>query len=235
MVRSDISKTCTVGSRSSLFNCYPQRRRKLFSQPEQVSNLAFNRKSVPNTMSSKLENQASSEGSMFGFLRRQFERPTTLARRDRPQRAGRNHYWWQLGARLRSIAAIPQARALAPRSGRPLAGQGRRRRGEAASRVFRGHSLHLAARHGVLRLCPVIRRKVPGAPSHRHCRAQRRHSKPSFTTVAGTGHETMLQVNYFATALLTVLLLPVLKSKKASSGATGPPTLSLVGSDLAYM
>lgn len=57
--------------------------------------------------------------------------------------------------------------------------------------------------------------------------------KPSFTTVAGTGHETTMQVNYLSTVLLAILLLPVLRSKKAS-GSARPPVLSIVGSDLAY-
>lgn len=57
--------------------------------------------------------------------------------------------------------------------------------------------------------------------------------KPSYITVAETGHETMMQVNYLSTILLAILLLPVLKSNKASS-ATRPPVISLVGSDLAY-
>lgn len=57
--------------------------------------------------------------------------------------------------------------------------------------------------------------------------------KPSFTTVADTGHETTMQVNYLSTMLLAILLLPVLKSKK-TAGSARPPVLSLVGSDLSY-
>lgn len=57
--------------------------------------------------------------------------------------------------------------------------------------------------------------------------------KISFTTEPSTGHEVSLQVNYLSTALLSILLLPVLKEKKAS-GAERPPVLSIVGSDLAY-
>jgi NAD(P)-dependent dehydrogenase (short-subunit alcohol dehydrogenase family) len=55
--------------------------------------------------------------------------------------------------------------------------------------------------------------------------------KISYTTVPATGHEISLQVNYLSTELLAVLLLPVLKSKKATKK---PPVLSIVGSDLAY-
>lgn len=56
---------------------------------------------------------------------------------------------------------------------------------------------------------------------------------PSYTTVPATGHELTLQVNYLSTALLTLLLVPVLKSKRAP-GATRPPVLSVVSSDAAY-
>ncbi|OTB10572.1 hypothetical protein K445DRAFT_341462 [Daldinia sp. EC12] len=57
--------------------------------------------------------------------------------------------------------------------------------------------------------------------------------KMAHTTVSATGHEITVQVNYLSTALLSILLLPVLKSKKIA-GAQKPPVLSIVGSDLAY-
>ncbi|KAH7323178.1 hypothetical protein B0I35DRAFT_477061 [Stachybotrys elegans] len=56
--------------------------------------------------------------------------------------------------------------------------------------------------------------------------------KQTFSIVASTGHESSLQANYLSTALLAILLLPVLKAKKSASGV---PVLSLVGSDTAYM
>lgn len=56
---------------------------------------------------------------------------------------------------------------------------------------------------------------------------------PSYTTVPATGHELTVQVNYLSTALLTLLLVPVLKSKRAP-GANRPPVLSVVSSDAAY-
>lgn len=55
----------------------------------------------------------------------------------------------------------------------------------------------------------------------------------SFRTVPGTGHEYTMQIDYLSTALLALLLVPVLKSKKAP-GATKPPVLTIVGSDAAY-
>ncbi|KAG9496327.1 hypothetical protein J7337_012913 [Fusarium musae] len=56
--------------------------------------------------------------------------------------------------------------------------------------------------------------------------------KPSFTR-ASTGHELTMQVVYLSTALLTILLLPILKAKRTAVGAR-PPVIIVVGSDLAY-
>ncbi|KAF5602546.1 short-chain dehydrogenase reductase family [Fusarium pseudocircinatum] len=56
--------------------------------------------------------------------------------------------------------------------------------------------------------------------------------KPSFTR-ASTGHELTTQVAYLSTALLTTLLLPVLKAKSTGAGVR-PPVITVVGSDLAY-
>lgn len=47
-------------------------------------------------------------------------------------------------------------------------------------------------------------------------------------TLSKTGHEMDIQVNYLSTILLTILLLPVLKSKHV--GSTAPPHLTLVSS-----
>ncbi|KAH6603854.1 hypothetical protein Trco_007300 [Trichoderma cornu-damae] len=58
--------------------------------------------------------------------------------------------------------------------------------------------------------------------------------KTPFTVVRATGNEMTLQVNYLSTALLAILLLPILKANRAA-GASRPPVLSLVGSDLMYI
>ncbi|XXG96248.1 hypothetical protein Hte_002529 [Hypoxylon texense] len=54
-----------------------------------------------------------------------------------------------------------------------------------------------------------------------------------FKALETTQHELGLQVNYFSTALLAILLLPILKSKKAPSSVL-PPRLSIVTSDTIY-
>lgn len=54
-----------------------------------------------------------------------------------------------------------------------------------------------------------------------------------YTTAVETGHELTLQVNYLSTALLAMLLIPILKAKKIA-GATRPPVISIIGPDTAY-
>ena len=54
-----------------------------------------------------------------------------------------------------------------------------------------------------------------------------------FTTIPATGHEETVQVNHFSTALLTILLLPILKQKGKSMGH--PPRLTLVNSVMAHL
>jgi NAD(P)-dependent dehydrogenase (short-subunit alcohol dehydrogenase family) len=55
----------------------------------------------------------------------------------------------------------------------------------------------------------------------------------TYTTVPVTKHEITMQVNYLSTALLAILLLPLLRAKRAAR-ATRPPVLTIVGSDAAY-
>lgn len=54
--------------------------------------------------------------------------------------------------------------------------------------------------------------------------------KTKFQTSAETGHEETIQVNYLSTALLSVLLLPILKRKAVS----GPGRLTIIGTGLAF-
>ncbi|MCJ1403244.1 hypothetical protein MMC11_006467 [Xylographa trunciseda] len=57
-------------------------------------------------------------------------------------------------------------------------------------------------------------------------------SPMDFATIPATGHERTIQVNHLGTALLTILLLPVLKSK--SKGQT-PPRLTVINSVTAHL
>jgi NAD(P)-dependent dehydrogenase (short-subunit alcohol dehydrogenase family) len=54
--------------------------------------------------------------------------------------------------------------------------------------------------------------------------------KVNMTFDAATGYEEAVQVNYVSTALLTILLLPILKAKKSG---TAPGRLTIVSSDTA--
>ncbi|KAJ5803992.1 uncharacterized protein N7518_000295 [Penicillium psychrosexuale] len=48
---------------------------------------------------------------------------------------------------------------------------------------------------------------------------------------AKTGHDEMIQVNYLSTALLAILLLPIVKEKRAAQG--GPSRITIVSSEVA--
>jgi NAD(P)-dependent dehydrogenase (short-subunit alcohol dehydrogenase family) len=54
-----------------------------------------------------------------------------------------------------------------------------------------------------------------------------------FATVPATGHEMVVQINHISTSLLTILLLPILQSKKRSS--TDPVRLTIVNSLTAHL
>ncbi|KAI0755123.1 putative short-chain dehydrogenase/reductase family protein [Daedaleopsis nitida] len=57
----------------------------------------------------------------------------------------------------------------------------------------------------------------------------------AFHTVERTGHEESLQVNHWSTALLSILLLPVLKRKRLANASPTPPTLVAVNSVMAHL
>ncbi|KAM0563162.1 hypothetical protein ACHAPJ_000878 [Fusarium lateritium] len=57
-------------------------------------------------------------------------------------------------------------------------------------------------------------------------------SPTNFNIVPSTGHEVGVQVNHFSTALLTTLLIPILKTKKTGHG---PPRLTTVNSLTAHL
>lgn len=55
--------------------------------------------------------------------------------------------------------------------------------------------------------------------------------QPSFECAAGTGNEHTFQINYLSTALIALVLMPILRKK---SQAQTPARLSIIGSDTAY-
>ena len=56
--------------------------------------------------------------------------------------------------------------------------------------------------------------------------------KLAFNTIPSTGHEETLQVNYLSTILLALLLLPILKAKRAANPNNEPAHLTLVSAAL---
>ncbi|KAJ4316250.1 hypothetical protein N0V84_007960 [Fusarium piperis] len=56
-------------------------------------------------------------------------------------------------------------------------------------------------------------------------------NRPRFERAEETKHEMTFQINYLSTALLALLLVPILKEKR---GTSSPGRLALVGSDMAY-
>lgn len=56
-------------------------------------------------------------------------------------------------------------------------------------------------------------------------------SRPGFERSEESKHEMTHQINYLSTALLAILLIPVLKKKR---GTSGPAHLGIVGSDMSY-
>lgn len=57
-------------------------------------------------------------------------------------------------------------------------------------------------------------------------------SPAKFETAAATGHEKAIQVNFLSTILLTILLLPVLKSKSKDQN---PPRITVVNSIMSHL
>ncbi|EGU89177.1 hypothetical protein FOPG_15887 [Fusarium oxysporum f. sp. conglutinans race 2 54008] len=55
--------------------------------------------------------------------------------------------------------------------------------------------------------------------------------QPNYERAEETGHETIFQINYLSTALLALVIIPILREKR---GTTSPARLSLVGSDTSY-
>ncbi|RYP51124.1 hypothetical protein DL768_003471 [Monosporascus sp. mg162] len=58
-------------------------------------------------------------------------------------------------------------------------------------------------------------------------------AKPSYAPVPETGYEVTLQVSYLSTALLGILLLPILRAQKVTN-APRPPVLTIMGSGMMH-
>lgn len=185
-------------------------------------------------MSAKLENQASSEAAFMSFVKRQWTKPKTLPENIQLTNqvaivTGSNsglgfeacRQLLQLGLAHLILAVRSQAR------------------GDAAAKTLRSEFSEATLSVWLLEMesyesIQAITQRCESLPRIDIAILNAGVQKPSFTTVAATGHEMTMQVDYLSTMLLAILLLPVLRTKKAASFPK-TPVLSIVGSDMAYM
>lgn len=185
-------------------------------------------------MSDKLGSQASSEASPLAFFKRQFLKPKALPR----------------DIQLRGKVAIVTGASsgLGLEAARQLLKLGlahlvlavrSQARGDAAAEKLRSEfpgatvSISLLDMESYASIQAFVARCQETLPRIDIMILNAGVQKYAFTTVAETGHETTIQINYLSTMLLAILILPVMKSKNGPD-ATRSPVLSFVGSDLAY-
>lgn len=189
---------------------------------------------VPAYQSAGLENRTSSESSALGFLRRQFSKPKPL-----PSSTSLNDQVVIITGSSTGLGFEAARKFLKLGISHLVMAVRSQKRGDAAAEKLRGEFPKPT-------LCVwLLDMESPKSIQAfaEHCTALPRIDiavlnaaiqKPSFTLSPETGRETMMQVNYLSTIMLAILLLPVLKTKKQAD-AVRPPTISIVGSDLAYM
>jgi len=184
-------------------------------------------------MSAKLESKALSEATFFGFLRRQFTKPKPL-----PADIKLNNRVAIVTGSNVGIGLETSRQLLGLGLSHLVMGVRSQSKGDAAAALLRTafpsstisvwlldlesyDSVHaFAAQCATL---PRIDITILNSGMLAY----------SYTVSPTTKHEVMTQVNYLSTALLSYLLLPILKAKRAS-GAARPPVLTIVGSDGAY-
>ncbi|RYP45211.1 hypothetical protein DL768_008404 [Monosporascus sp. mg162] len=184
-------------------------------------------------MSSRLENEASFEATNLGFLYRQFTRPkplpTGVRLTDQVAIVTGSNVGLGLEACRQLLALGLSQLVMAVRS---------QSKGETAAGPLRKQFPNSIISVWVLDLesYDSIRAFVARCttlPRIDIAILNAALMKPTYTTVPETGRETTIQVNYLSTALLSILLLPILRDKRIA-GAPRPPVLSIVGSDLAW-
>ncbi|KAI0808623.1 hypothetical protein GGR55DRAFT_696697 [Xylaria sp. FL0064] len=185
-------------------------------------------------MSSRLESKASFEATVFGFLCRQFTRPKPL-----PATINlTNHVAVVTGSNV-GLGLEACRQLLKLRLSRLIMAVRSQAKGDAAAEKLRKEfpastiSVWTIDFESYESVCAFADR----------CKVTQRLDivilnagimKSPFTVIPTTKHEAMLQVNYLSTALLAILLLPILKEKGKATGASRPPVLTFVGSDRAY-
>nr|QJQ82459.1 BisE [Biscogniauxia sp.] len=183
-------------------------------------------------MSSKLESEAHFEGTALGVLSRQFTRPKPL-----PQNVDLTDHVAIVTGSNGGIGFEASRQLLRLGLSHLIMGVRSQTRGDAAAetlrREFPGSDISVwLLDHESYDSIRAFVGRCETLPRIDFAILNAAIAKQDFTTVSATGHETMMQVNYLATVLLTILLLPILKSKRKAGNK--PPVLSLVGSDTAY-
>ncbi|KFA73867.1 hypothetical protein S40288_00871 [Stachybotrys chartarum IBT 40288] len=182
-------------------------------------------------MSAELKSQAAHEASLFGFISRQFAKPKPLP----------------AGIRLTNQVAIVSGSnvGLGLEASRQLLALGlshlvmavrTQSKGDAAAAALRKD--FPAAEVSVWTVDQESYKSVVAFA--KRCETLERIDivvlnagliQTKYTVSAETKHEITLQVNYLSTALLAILLLPLLKAKKQPGTV---PAMTIVGSDIAF-
>ncbi|KAK8086447.1 hypothetical protein PG994_001421 [Apiospora phragmitis] len=188
---------------------------------------------TPN-MSASLRRQAAFEATLRGFLSRQFTRPKAL-----PQDAHglQDHVAIITGANVG--LGLDAARQLLARGLSHLVmGVRSQAKGDAAAATLRQGfpsatvSIWIVDMESYSSVQAFAQRCDMELPRIDYVILNVGLIQTEFTTNEATGREVTLLVNFLSTVLLTVLLVPVLKGKKKTSGK--PPVLSVVSTDLVW-
>ncbi|RYP78228.1 hypothetical protein DL771_000705 [Monosporascus sp. 5C6A] len=184
-------------------------------------------------MSSALESNAWFEATVFGFLWRQFTRPKPLPAnihlRDQVAIVTGSNVGLGLAASRQLLELELSHLVIAVRSpakGDAAAGLLRKEFPESTISVWTIDLESYESTRAFAKQCATLPRidiVILNAGL----------AKPLYATVPETGYEVTLQVNYLSTALLAILLLPILRAQKVTNAAR-PPVLTIVGSDMMY-
>lgn len=185
-------------------------------------------------MSTKLESQASFEGTFFGLLHRQFTRPKSLV----------------AGIRLTDQVAIVTGSnvGLGLEASRQLLQLGLAKlvmgvrsqaKGDAAAAQLRTQFPSTIISVWIVDLesydsIRAFAKQCATLPRIDITILNAGFINKRYTIVPATKHEITMQVNYLSTALLAILLLPIIRDKRVAS-AVNSPVLTIVSSDAAYM
>ncbi|KAH6683941.1 retinol dehydrogenase 12 [Halenospora varia] len=184
-------------------------------------------------MSTKLESQASFEATVFGLLRRQFTRPKPLPASIQLTDQVAIVTGSNVGLGLEASRQLLQLGL-----SRLVMGVRSQAKGEAAAAQLRTAFPSATISIWIVDLesydsIRAFADQCATLPRIDIAILNAGLMKTKYTIVPATKHEMTMQVNYLSTALLAILLLPILRAKRIA-GTTKPPVLTIVVSDAAY-